>query len=177
MAALFFLAFAYFAVGQTSVARNSTQAAADAAALAAAREARDQMRGDFLAALTAGDTHALGDLLLKDGTDTIAACGQAGTFAADNGATLRNCQPVGSPPGFSVEVRAVAAIGRTAVHGTEDVHPTARATAVVTPRCTVGDTAGHAVKFLCQNGDMTIDPTATGFVLDLSHFYTVRLSK
>ena len=42
---LLFLAFAYFAVGQAAVNRNGAQTAADAAALAAAQEARDQLAG------------------------------------------------------------------------------------------------------------------------------------
>ncbi len=176
MAALFFLAFAYFAVGQASVLRNSTQSAADAAALAAAREGRDQMRQDFLAALSAGDTSALGDLLARDGDDAVAACGKAADYSADNGASVQTCTQVSGPPGYFVEVRSTDTVGRTEVKGTESVHATARATAVLEPRCTVDGTRGDAVRFACEDGEVTVDPAADGFRLDLSVFYRVRLS-
>lgn len=65
VAALFFLAFAFFAVGQASSVRNSAQTAADAAALAAARETRDGIRDEFLDALKAGDLDKLTDLLMR----------------------------------------------------------------------------------------------------------------
>ena len=177
IAALFFLGFAYFAVGQASVLRNSTQSAADAAALAAARAGRDQLHEDFLAALTAGDTDALSSLLNKDGDDVTSACATAATYAVDNGATVQSCSAVSDPPGYSVAVRSVHPVGRTAVKGTENVYATAEATAIVKPRCSVEEKNGDAIRFSCTDGELTIDPTADGFTLHLSDFYTVRLSK
>lgn len=43
VAGLLFLAFAFFAVGKASATRNEAQGAADAAALAAAQDARDTL--------------------------------------------------------------------------------------------------------------------------------------
>lgn len=45
VAGLLFLAFAYLAVGQAAVNRGGAQTAADAAALAAAQDTRDQLAG------------------------------------------------------------------------------------------------------------------------------------
>ncbi|HEY5833567.1 pilus assembly protein TadG-related protein [Streptomyces sp.] len=177
MSALFFLAFAYFAVGQAAVTRNSAQTAADAAALAAARELRDEVKVDFLRALTGDDLDALARLLANAGTDDGSACAAAGTYADDNQAELRGCDPVSGPPGYTVTVRTLGTVGSSVIDGTEDKHAEATATAVVEPRCTFGDKDGHTIRFACRDGDLTIDPTADGFTLDLSAFYSVHLSK
>jgi Putative Flp pilus-assembly TadE/G-like len=177
MAALFFLAFAYFAVGQATVQRNGAQTAADAAALAAARQYRDEVRTDFLHALTTGDLKALGNLLTGLGPDDGAACSAAGTYAGDNDAEVRSCQRVSGPPGYTVGVRSRSTVGSSVIHGTQDIHALASATAVVEPRCTAGDKDGHTVRFTCDDGDLTIDPTVSGFLLDLADFYSVHLSK
>ncbi|MEE4543541.1 pilus assembly protein TadG-related protein [Streptomyces sp. V4-01] len=176
MAALFFLAFAYFAVGQAAVTRNSAQTAADAAALAAARQERDDVHDAFLAALLAGDGTAIGDLLAKV-TGAGDPCGAASAYAEQNHASLGPCVPVADPPGFTVQVVTRGTVGRSVVKGSEDVHGKATATAVVEPRCHVGDTSGHTVNFSCRNGPLAVDPTAPGFVLDLSAFFSVHLSK
>lgn len=49
VAGLLFLAFAYVAVGQAAVNRGGAQTAADAAALAAAQDTRDQLAGKWVA--------------------------------------------------------------------------------------------------------------------------------
>jgi Flp pilus assembly protein TadG len=177
IAALFFLAFAYLAVGQASVVRNRTQTAADAAALAAARAQRDAVHDAFLAALRSGDIKVLGQLLTNPTGYAPSACSEAATYAADNGATVTGgCTPVYNPPGFLVGVRSVGTVGRSVVKGSETVHATAHATAVVQPRCTVDKPTGPAVNFTCDTGPLVVDPTGTGFILDLSQFYTVHLS-
>ncbi|MFC4032713.1 pilus assembly protein TadG-related protein [Streptomyces polygonati] len=177
MAALFFLAFAYFAVGQAAVIRNRTQTAADAAALAAARELRDGAHDAFLADLLSGDTAALGQLLTNLPLEEN-ACAAAQEYAGDNGAdvTPGGCTPVNDPPGFHVEVRSRGTVGPSVVKGTENIHASAHATAVVVPRCTLAPAIKPVVDFTCDNGPLEIDPTQTGFVLDLSDFFTVHLS-
>jgi len=177
MTALFFLAFAYFAVGQAAVKRNSAQTAADAAALAAARENRDEVKDAFLTALTGGDLDVLGHLLGDGGTDDAAACAAADAYAADNDATVDACQGSHAPPGYTVAVTTRGTVGHSVIDGTEDKHAHATATAVVEPRCTLGGKDGHTIDFSCDGGPLTIDPTADGFTLDLSDFYTVHLSK
>lgn len=178
MSALFFLAFAYFAVGQASVTRNSAQTAADSAALAAARGARDEAHDPFLAALLAGDEAALRRLLADPGNDAGPPCQAAQTFATDNRATVTGCDPVGGSTRYAVSVRTNETVGASVVNGSENVHGTAKATAVVEPRCTLASpgTSGNVVNFSCPSGPLAVDPTGSGFVLDLSAFYTVHLS-
>lgn len=139
MSALFFLAFAFFAVGQATVTRNGAQTAADAAALAAAREARDEVKDAFLSALTGGDLDALGRLLTVAGTDDGPPCAAAGTYAGDNDAELTGCDRVNGPPGYTVDVKTHATVGRSVIDGTEDRKAEASATAVVEPRCVLAD--------------------------------------
>lgn len=176
MSALFFLAFAYFAVGQAAVTRNGAQTAADAAALAAARELRDEVKVDFLHALAGGDADALGRLLSGLGRDDAAACAAAGAYAGDNEADVRSCDRVDGPPGYTVGVITRGTVGSSVIDGTEDKHAEATATAVVEPRCTFGDKDGRVLRFVCRDGDLTIDPHADGFTLDLAAFYSVHLS-
>ncbi len=177
--ALFLLAFAYFAVGQAAVARNTAQAAADAAALAAARESRDELHDPFLAALASGDVGALSDLLAKVGMDSSAACTEAMRYANDNDAATEpgGCTQDAGTNGYTVHVKSLESVGRSVVHGTDTVYPTAEATAVVTPRCDAAEPDGKGVRFRCRDGVITVDPTAANFALDLSQFYAVHLSK
>jgi hypothetical protein len=178
ISALFFLAFAYFAVGQAAVSRNTTQTAADAAALAAARESRDQLGTDVLAALKSGDIEAVKAVLQRAGTDIDAACGKAYAYAADNGAKVLDCGPGDGPlPGVTVSVKSLSSVGKSVVKGSDGIYAQAQATAVVEPRCDVGGIDGVVVELACDKGDMTEDPTTPGFKLDLSALYTVHLSK
>jgi hypothetical protein len=234
MAALFFLAFAFFAVGQAAVVRNTAQTAADSAALAAARADRDAVHDAFLAALTSGDFAGLGDLLRDLGTHDGEACAAAALYAGENDAGVDEggCVPVSGPPGYTVSVTSLGTVGTSVVDGTETKRAHATATAVIEPRCTLSEDEGNAgdgggagggangganggdtgganggtgggtggadggtngggdgghggggthdagpITFACHDGDVTIDPTAADFVLDLSTFYTVHLSK
>ncbi|WP_455681128.1 pilus assembly protein TadG-related protein [Streptomyces gardneri] len=125
MAGLLFLAFAYFAVGQAAFTRNGAQTAADAAALAAAQEARDQFREGWLEAILDPDQW---DEFLQARADVdSAACGQAEEFAALNEATLTGdrCVQIDSSV-FRVTVTTT---------GPERHHATATAEAVIEPRC------------------------------------------
>ncbi|MDX3355705.1 pilus assembly protein TadG-related protein [Streptomyces sp. ME01-24h] len=175
--ALFFLAFAYFAVGQASVVRNSAQTAADAAALAAARETRDSVREDFLDALVAGDLDKLADLLAGNGMSGADACGAAGSYAVRNEADLEDCALTSDPKGATVVLRSRGTVGDSVIDGTENMHARATATGVVEARCSVTDKANDAVSFSCDQSDLTVDATTDGFDLNLAEFYSVHLSK
>lgn len=177
VAALFFLAFAFFAVGQASVVRNSAQTAADASALAAARSARDDVGKAFDKALLEGDLSQLGDLLAGAGMKGAGACEAAEAMAVANHADRQTCDRVDGPPGYTVGVRTQGTVGKSVIDGTEDKHAVASATAVVDPRCVVGDKHGKAIMFSCNGSDVIVDPTVNGFRLDLSLFYSVHLSK
>ncbi|MFC5074059.1 pilus assembly protein TadG-related protein [Kitasatospora cinereorecta] len=134
VAGLLFLAFAFFAVGKASAARNGAQGAADAAALAAAQQARDEIGPAFLGALLMPG--GLNDFF---GHHYISgeACNQAQRFAAENRAEVVGC---GWESGFqrdeaTVRVKSLDAVGDTVIPITKTTHATATATAVIEFRC------------------------------------------
>ncbi|MGA4974223.1 pilus assembly protein TadG-related protein [Streptomyces cinereoruber] len=124
---LLFLAFAYFMVGQVASTRNGAQTAADSAALAAAQDAREQLREGWLEVIL--DPARWGEFLEGEGFTDPSACQQAAVFAARNGADLAGDECVrlsGEREGFSVTVRTT---------GVETWHATASAKAVIEPKC------------------------------------------
>lgn len=176
VAALFFLAFAYFAVGQAASVRNTAQTAADASALAAAREVRDSVREAFLDALEAGDLDRLRDLLALNGMTSGNACGAAANYAGQNSAVVDECS-VGGPGGATVALHTSGTVGESVVPGTESMHARATATAVVESRCSVDDKDGDAITFICDGDEVPVDPTADDFDLNLAEFFSVHLSE
>lgn len=137
--ALLFLAFAYFAVGQAAATRNGAETAADAAALAAAQDARDQLRGHLLDILGGGGAlGAIGDVLGGHWPGLQDSCGAADRFAAANKAhvTSGGCTPVAAPrQGYTVSVESDDTVGRSVIPGTETTRAHATATAVIEPLC------------------------------------------
>ncbi|NKY13072.1 hypothetical protein HGA06_02480 [Streptomyces somaliensis DSM 40738] len=126
---LLFLALAFLAVGQAGATRNGAQSAADAAALAAAKESRDLFQMGGLDAGGLADLFA-GELVGEDG------CGASHTYAARNGATVQGCDALTDGRwGFTVTVKSGRPVGDTILPGTEGDHAVATATAVVVPRC------------------------------------------
>lgn len=138
VAGLLFLAFAYFAVGQAAASRNGAQSAADAAALAAAQDARNQLGTGLLdSLLTPGNWL---DLIEGEQFGTFSACEAAGRFAMRNDASVtgNGCQRLADGrQGFTVKVRTKHAIGESVIPGTEKEHAEATSTAVIVPRCTL----------------------------------------
>jgi hypothetical protein len=136
VAGLLFLAFAYFAVGQAAATRNGAQTAADAAALAAAQDAREQLRDGWLEVIL--DPEQWERFLSGEGYATGRACDRAASFAAKNDAELwgNGCVrlPLGDE-GFRVQVRTRYTVGDSIIPGTERQRATAEATAVLEPRC------------------------------------------
>ncbi|RLU80853.1 hypothetical protein CTZ27_34125 [Streptomyces griseocarneus] len=159
IAALLFLALAFFAVGQAGANKNGAQTAADAAALAAAQSYRDQLSTGLLGALAGG---TWGDWLNGRSGDPGTACGEADAYARDNGAELvGDCAATGLlPAAFEVTVRASEPVGRSVVPGTENTHATARARAVVEPRCAgiPAESRKPPVDIVCDGRVVTIDP-------------------
>lgn len=129
---LLFAALAFFVFGQAAVVRSDAQGAADAAALAAAREARDNLLpGLDLATLKPEDWQDV----LEGKSFAEGACGAAEEFARLNDAT-GTCTR--SLLRFSVEVTTNGTVGDSVVPGTRDMHGKARAVAEVVPRCELG---------------------------------------
>ncbi|MET9865896.1 pilus assembly protein TadG-related protein, partial [Streptomyces sp. NPDC006386] len=97
---LLFLALAYFAVGQATVNRGGAQTAADAAALAAAQDARDQLADEWAAAVldpTKWQRIFDGDVQL-----TNDPCARAQQLAGQNEADVLGCYENGWPLGYKV---------------------------------------------------------------------------
>jgi hypothetical protein len=156
--ALLFLAFAYFAVGQAAATRDGAQTAADAAALAAAQDRSDQLRGQLLNVLGPGGAlGTVGQLLGGHFPALHDSCGKAAEFARDNRAHTTDCHRVYDPDGYSVTVETDESVGRSVVPGTENRHAHASATAVVTPLCRWQSGGGPA-----NGAPPSPTPTATG---------------
>ncbi|MCX5584798.1 pilus assembly protein TadG-related protein [Streptomyces erythrochromogenes] len=134
VAGLLFAALAFFVVGQASATRSDAQGAADAAALAAGRAARDDVLLDLdLVSLAPADwTKILEGKLFAVGE----ACGEAAVFAAKNSATVTSCEP--ALPRFTVRVETEETVGESVIPGTESMHGTATATALIKSKCRLG---------------------------------------
>ncbi|MFK0129906.1 pilus assembly protein TadG-related protein [Streptomyces rubiginosohelvolus] len=155
VAGLLFLALAFFAVGKASALRNGSQGAADAAALAAAQQARDDFGTGFYASLP---TNVL-DLFLN--TPFAAPCYEADRLAAANDAKKTSCYPT---PGYlrdriTVEVEGLKPVDSPVLPGSENKKAKAKATALIEFRCpnpiavdTTGDGIIDLFTFTCRNG-------------------------
>ncbi|WP_234321481.1 pilus assembly protein TadG-related protein [Streptomyces xanthophaeus] len=133
MAGLLFAALAFFVVGKAAVVRSDAQGAADAAALAAAGDARDHLvPGIDLLTLEPEEWR---EVLEGGHLDPAGSCGAAREFATRNAATAL-CEP--APPRFTVEVTTDNSVGDSVVPGASGKRGKATATAVVEPRCRLG---------------------------------------
>jgi hypothetical protein len=174
---LLFLAVAYFAVGQAAATRNDAQGAADAAALAAAQDARDQLGKGLLDAIT--NPADWGDLLGGEGFQYGSACAAADDFAAKNDADAFVCDRVYSPEdGFTVSVRTNDTVGDSLVPGTESTRAEASATAVITSKCGLkepNDGEEPPLELDCEDGDWSIDPEDIDLFPEPSDLFSVHL--
>ncbi|GGY01624.1 pilus assembly protein TadG-related protein [Streptomyces djakartensis] len=140
---LLFLAFAYFAVGQAAANRNGAQTAADAAALAAAQDRRDQLAGAWVKDVL---EPAKWDQIFDGNAEGLdPSCWRAHELAAQNDAQLveSGCTP-DDPLSFTVEVETNKSVGDSIVPGTESQRSNATATAVIEPRCDFDPPVGDA---------------------------------
>ncbi|MDN3269908.1 pilus assembly protein TadG-related protein [Streptomyces sp. MA15] len=137
---LLFLAFAYLAVGQAAANRNGAQTAADAAALAAAQERRDQLSGAWADNLL--DPEKWQDIFDGMAEGLTPSCWRAEQLAASNDATLLSCDADGLLR-YTVEVQTNKTVGNSIVPGTETKKSLATATAVIEPRCGFDAPAGE----------------------------------
>ncbi|MFB7210287.1 pilus assembly protein TadG-related protein [Streptomyces sp. NPDC056255] len=131
VAGLLFLVFAFFAVGKASALRNGAQGAADAAALAAAREARDNFEAGFLASLP----EDLLDAYLR--AHPVIGCPAAQGLASDNQADVKSCYaiPGGYEDRIKVTVEGRKSVDSSVLPGSKNTKAEATATAVIKFRC------------------------------------------
>ncbi|MGA5315360.1 pilus assembly protein TadG-related protein [Streptomyces pseudogriseolus] len=168
---LLFLAFAYLAVGQAAANRNGAQTAADAAALAAAQERRDQLAGAWLENLL--DPEEWQDIFDGMADGLTPSCWRAEQLAASNDATVLSCNADGLL-GYTVEVQTSKTVGDSIVPGTETKKSRATATAVIEPRCDFelpvaeedADEQEELPTLSCKGGvDWELDPETIGDLL------------
>ncbi|MFJ4778685.1 pilus assembly protein TadG-related protein [Streptomyces sp. NPDC088762] len=189
---LLFAALAFVAVGMAGATRSEAQGAADAAALAAAREVRDNaFLGTDLLALTQGDWE---EILEGDRLGAQAGCGKALAFAALNDATA-TCQA--NIPEFTVTATTNDTVGKSVIPGSESMQGHATAKAVIEPLCTLkagptptpsptsspgggGGAPGPpaSLDFRCKGGAVvTLDPAKPGSLTQLARkLFSVRLT-
>ncbi|MFR9795307.1 pilus assembly protein TadG-related protein [Streptomyces sp. MS06] len=129
---LLLLAFAYLAVGQAAVNRSQAQGAADAAALAAAQETRDQLADQW--AQNVRDPEKWQAIFDGD-AEVVPSCWRAYQLAQQNDARVTGCSPAG-PLAYRVDVTTNKSVGRSVIPNTESRHASASAMAVIEPRCT-----------------------------------------
>ncbi|MEU0601083.1 pilus assembly protein TadG-related protein [Streptomyces sp. NPDC006393] len=129
---LLFLALAYFAVGQATVNRSGAQTAADAAALAAAQERRDQLVAEWTKDVL--DPSKWQQIFEGDGQELSSPCWRASELASQNDARMLGCSPHG-PLDFTVDVETNKTMGKSVVPITESKRSKAHAEAVITRLC------------------------------------------
>ncbi|WP_093799306.1 pilus assembly protein TadG-related protein [Streptomyces sp. Wb2n-11] len=160
---LLFLAFAYFAFAQAAVARNGGQSAADAAALAAAQDVREELTDGFFDYLD--DPEAWVEWLMAEGDfpgDGYQAA--AAQLADENDSNLDGgveVTEVNGYPAFRAKIETRFTVGDSVIPGTESTRAKADATAVIEPRCEiVGDSdSSELIEIDCVgSGIWRIDP-------------------
>ncbi|MEU0072183.1 pilus assembly protein TadG-related protein [Streptomyces sp. NPDC006332] len=178
VAGLLFLAFAYLAVGQAAANRNGAQTAADAAALAAAQDTRDQLAGMWVKELL--DPTKWQDIFHGNVQGIADSCGRAQELAAQNDAGKVQCDPVG-PLSYTVALQTNKSVGDSIVPGTEDKHSTASATAVIERLCEFelpGEDAGDDVlpQLDCEDKDWDLDPDDPATLPEPKDLFDVHLA-
>ncbi|RDD85217.1 pilus assembly protein TadG-related protein [Streptomyces parvulus] len=157
---LLFLAFAYFAVGQASANRNGAQTAADAAALAAAQETRDQLAGMWIDEIR--DPTMWRPIFEGDVPGLQPSCWRGEQLAAQNDARVLSCHPEGLL-GYTVDVETNRTVGDSIVPGTESKKSRAFATAVIEAACTFeppveGAEGDELPGLACHDKQWELDP-------------------
>ncbi|MFJ9583139.1 pilus assembly protein TadG-related protein [Streptomyces acidicola] len=181
---LLFAAFAFFAFAQAAFARNGAQSAADAAALAAAQEARDEL------ILQLGDVIGTDDNWLDwlnlpgdEGVPYEGAYDAAQQLAGENDASVDDfgVAQTGGYPGFRVGVLTNYTVGDSIIPGTETTQARADAIAVIQPRCEFDENADPTkpVELVCDDERVSIDPEDFDLddLPDASAMFSVRLAE
>ncbi|MEU9332406.1 pilus assembly protein TadG-related protein [Streptomyces sp. NPDC048290] len=177
VAGLLFLAFAYLAVGQAAANRSDAQTAADAAALAAALETRDELAGAWVDKVLDPDEWL--PIFNGSAPGIGSACWRAHELAALNDATAA-CQPDGLLA-YQVETTTNKTVGDSIVPGTEGQRSTETARAVIEPRCVFtlpGEDAGDEVLPIlsCDGEDWELDPEDLTDLPDPEDLFDVHLA-
>ncbi|MFF9099620.1 pilus assembly protein TadG-related protein [Streptomyces rubrogriseus] len=153
---LLLLALAYFAVGQAGATRSKAQTAADAAALAAALETRDQLVDQWVKNILEPDAW---EAIFEGAVPVTDTCWRAQEFAARNDASV-TCSPDGLL-GYTVVAETDDPVGDSIVPGTETQKATESATAVIEGRCSFdlsSENADELPTLTCQGKRWDLKP-------------------
>ncbi|MEU2246487.1 pilus assembly protein TadG-related protein [Streptomyces sp. NPDC019224] len=202
VAGLLFLALIFFTFGEADIQRNSAQSAADAAALAAAKESRSRLEPDLATHLTDPDYfESVFNTPFFRGLGN--ACGKASEFAALNEATGVQCRPLTDGRwGYEVSLKSDKGMSTDIVPGTKGKKAEAMAVAVVEPRCTFTPAAEEAPaaeaepdpesepdpdpeseaaavgKVRCDGGqEWVVDPEGLALMPDMADLFSVHLAE
>lgn len=157
---LLLIAFGFFVFARAAVLRGSGQSAADAAALAAAQEARDHLFDDFLEALEDHeDEEELNDTLAAEDFAVGSACGEAAPrLAGQNNADVVSCTADEERRGYTVAIVTRDTVGDSVIPGTEDQQASLAATAVIHGLCEAESASATRVELSCEDQDWSFDP-------------------
>lgn len=153
---LLFVSFAFFVFAQAAFTRSGAQSAADAAALAAAQESRDELYERFLDALDDGG--GLEEILAGRGFEATSACTEAARLAGQNGADVTSCVSAAERLGFLVGVVSRNSVGESVIPGTESQKGSAQAAAVIQPLCEATTQDDDRIDLRCEDTDWSFDP-------------------
>ncbi|MFI6939614.1 pilus assembly protein TadG-related protein [Streptomyces sp. NPDC050418] len=175
-----FAAFVFFVFAKGAVARSGAQSAADASALAAAQDVRDELRLEFIAGLPTGVW-----VLPLEGKIPSPGNGIAGAqrLAAENDSRLLGVNPtfVRGDLAYEARIETNYTVGDSLVPGTEDTRARADATAVIEPRCKMlANVPGQTIEFTCDgSGLWVIDPKTfnAGDLPTAKELYEVNLAE
>ncbi|MGA5225226.1 pilus assembly protein TadG-related protein [Streptomyces koyangensis] len=174
-----FAAFAFFAFAQGAVARNGAQTAADAAALAAANDTREELAEGLVRAVEEGEEWL--DWLEGRGALGGTARSEAARLAGANSATVSGfgVEETNGWPGYRVSVEMNDSVGDSIIPGTEGMYAKAVAVSVVEPLCEVLADDSN-ISFRCSNGgeyEFDADDMSFDDLPDLADMYSVHLVK
>ncbi|MEV5656956.1 pilus assembly protein TadG-related protein [Streptomyces sp. NPDC052291] len=203
---LLFFALVFFAFGEAGVQRNGAQSAADASALAAAKESRGLLEADLKTHLADPDFIAsvFSPSFLGSPENS---CWKASAFGALNKASAVRCRPLTDGRwGYEVSLKSDKGMSTNIVPGTEGKKAEAQAVAVVEPRCSFApepeDTpepestpdpgsspetdedsdpetpAAPVGKVRCDGGkEWTVDPEDPTLMPDVADLFSVHLAE
>ncbi|GAB3127772.1 hypothetical protein GCM10027160_52770 [Streptomyces calidiresistens] len=167
---------AFFVFAQAAALRGTGQSAADAAALAAVREARDSIYEDFLTSV-GGEGGDLAEIIAGGPLEVGSACGEAQRLASMNNATLVHCSPLSDRLGYSVTIETNDSVAQTVIPGTGNQTARAEATAVMEPLCDVqeGEAEDDFPELSCESDTWKIDPDSEISGFEPRDLFGIRL--
>ncbi|MGW2593274.1 pilus assembly protein TadG-related protein [Streptomyces sp. NPDC001515] len=178
---LLFLALIFFTFGEADVKRNGAQSAADASALAAAKQSRSLMKLELKAMVMDRVFYTKVFNTPFGGSGIGGGCWKAYEFAEHNNATVDSCgPPMSGDWGARVAVRGKTPMTAKLVSGAKGKRAKSHATAVVESRCKFIPnpdwTSTSIGTVVCSSGvTWVVSPKALASMPDMPDLFSVRL--